>query len=229
MGQYIASLIRPVLLLGILAFAAGAQRKGGLPKPQAAPSTPASVRPLESGILSVPVSGITEAGYLLPVVAHANGWVRQVFFSEGDYIRGGQVMLKLFNDDMPSADFSRGYVTAPRNGFLVKKRVDVGAHVRAGTYVATLQDVSNIRVNLVVPPQVGQGVQIGDQVQVRITELPKRTFTGVIRSVTPQTSPRPSTVVAITVQNGVAPLIMPLMHANVVLKTQGAPPTMAKR
>jgi multidrug efflux pump subunit AcrA (membrane-fusion protein) len=229
MGQYVTSSILPVALLSILASASEAQQKIASPRPRTTAEQVGSVRPLDSGTLTIPVSGIIEAGHLLPVVAHANGWVRQVFFSEGDYIRGGQVMVKLFNDDMPSADFSRGYVTAPRNGFLVKRRVDVGAHVRAGTYVDTLQDVSHVKVNLVVPLQVGQAVQVGDQVQVRIAEMPKRTFAGVVRNVAPQTPPRPTTVVTITVQNTVAPLIMPLMHASVVLKTQGVPPTMAKR
>ncbi|WP_375434400.1 efflux RND transporter periplasmic adaptor subunit [uncultured Hymenobacter sp.] len=177
----------------------------------------------------VTTKGTVEAIRTLPLMAPGHGWVREVFFADGDYVRGRQILLKFLESDSRSGKFSRNYLLAPRSGFLVKRNVEVGYRLRPSTCVATLQDVSQVQVPLAVSPQVGRSVRVCDPVLVRVAEMPGRTFTGVVERIEKQKLPRPKTVVLITVRNAVAPLIRPLMHAHVSWNTRQLPSSVAQR
>lgn len=178
---------------------------------------------------SVTAKGTVEAIATSPLMAPGHGWVREVFFADGDYVRGRQILLKFLESNSYSTEFNRNYLLAPHAGFLVKRNVAVGNRVRAGMHVAMLQDVSHVKVPLVVSSQVGRSIKVCDPVVVRVAEMPGRTFTGLVERIDRQLHPQPKTVVVVTVRNAVAPLIRPLMHASVSWSARQLPASVAKR
>lgn len=173
-------------------------------------------------------SGLVEPIYALPLLTPAHGWVRQVYFSEGDYVRRHQILLKLMSNAEYSSQFNRSYVLAPRTGFLEQKNATIGGHLKAGARLATLLDVSQIKVVVAVPTQAGRALKLCDQVPVRIAELPSRRFTGVVDHLLRPSSAHPFYLVTVTVRNHVAPLIRPGMHAYVQLPARRLPALLAK-
>jgi RND family efflux transporter MFP subunit len=72
-------------------------------------------------------------------------------------------------------------VVAPFDGVVTLRAVDVGALVQAGaTLMFNLQQTSVIRVQVYVPQDQAFGLSVGDAVDVRVPEMPGRTFPGKI-------------------------------------------------
>ena len=77
----------------------------------------------------------------------------------------------------------RDYLTvvAPFDGVVTVRNVDVGALVQTGaTLMFNLQQTSVIRVQVYVPQDQAFGLSPGDSVDVRVPEMPGRTFPGKI-------------------------------------------------
>jgi len=206
-------------LLGFLSVWSYAQQRVAPKRP--IPLTQADYQRSTAG--SVTAKGIVAPGYTVPVVAPAGGWVREVFFTNGDYVRSRHILVKFMRNNLHSSVLDRGYVLAPCAGFLVQKNVEVGGRVQVGKTVAVLQEVSFVKVPVVVTAQVGQQVQVCDEVVVRVAELPTRRFVGVVERVVTHRLPQPKTVVEVLVKNTVPASIRPQMHANVVLSLRSAP------
>lgn len=225
-------------LLFLSPFFAATLLGGTVAYPVEAQQRPASTKsrlPLQqvagyqSAANSVTAKGTVEAIATSPLMAPGHGWVREVFFADGDYVRGRQILLKFLESNSYSNEFNRNYLLAPHAGFLVKRNVAVGNRVRAGMRVAMLQDVSHVKVPLVVSSQVARSIKVCDPVVVRVAEMPGRTFAGTVERIERQTLPQPKTVVLVTVRNAVAPLIRPLMHASVSWNARQLPSSVAKR
>ncbi|TGD79530.1 efflux RND transporter periplasmic adaptor subunit [Hymenobacter wooponensis] len=173
--------------------------------------------------------GVVEPICTLPLLTTTHGWVRQVFFEEGDFVRRRQILLKFMYNTEYSSQFNRNYVLAPRAGFVEHKNVAVGGHLKAGARVATLLDVSQVKVVVAVPTQTGRALKLCDQVPVRIAELPTRRFMGVVDYIQHPTSTFPAYLITVTVRNHLAPLIRPRMHAHVQLPTRRLPALVAQQ
>jgi RND family efflux transporter MFP subunit len=80
----------------------------------------------------------------------------------------------------------RDYLTvvAPFDGVVTQRNVDVGSLVQTGaTLMFNLQQTSVIRVQVYVPQDQAFGLSPGDGVDVRVPEMPGRTFPGKITRV----------------------------------------------
>jgi RND family efflux transporter MFP subunit len=116
-------------------------------------------------------------------------------------------------------DFER--VVAPFDGVVTMRSVDVGDLVRAdngGTALLSVDQVSTLRIAVNVPQNLTRGVTPGVVAQVRVPQLPGRTFLGSVErsSTALQASSRTlTTEVDVPNQDG---LLRAGLHADVTLR-----------
>jgi len=79
-------------------------------------------------------------------------------------------------------------LAAPFAGEVGLPRVDVGQYVAPGTIVATLQDLSTMRVDFSLPEQDLPKLKIGQKIEVRIEGLDQG-FTGELTGIDPRVDP----------------------------------------
>lgn len=79
-------------------------------------------------------------------------------------------------------------LTAPFGGTVGLPRVDLGQYIAPGTIVATLQDISTMRVDFSVPEQRLPDLKIGQPLTVRIDGL-DREFAGELVGIDPRVDP----------------------------------------
>lgn len=79
-------------------------------------------------------------------------------------------------------------VTAPFAGTIGLSRVEIGQYVAPGTIIATLQDLSTMRVDFSLPEQNLPKLAIGQSLEVRI-EGNDQAFTGAITGIDPRVDP----------------------------------------
>ena len=79
-------------------------------------------------------------------------------------------------------------LAAPFAGTIGLPRVDLGQYVAPGTIVATLQDISTMRVDFSLPEQDLPNLSIGQKIEVRIEGLDE-TFPGELTGIDPRVDP----------------------------------------
>lgn len=79
-------------------------------------------------------------------------------------------------------------LAAPFAGTIGLPRVDLGQYVAPGTIVATLQDISTMRVDFSLPEQELPNLSIGQKIEVRIEGLDE-TFPGELTGINPRVDP----------------------------------------
>jgi len=79
-------------------------------------------------------------------------------------------------------------LVAPFAGTIGLPRVDVGQYVAPGTIVATLQDLSTMRVDFSLPEQDLPRLSVGQEIEVRIEGLDEA-FTGELTGIDPRVDP----------------------------------------
>ncbi|AWB48276.1 efflux transporter periplasmic adaptor subunit [Gemmobacter aquarius] len=79
-------------------------------------------------------------------------------------------------------------VTAPFAGTIGIARVDLGQYVTPGTVVATLQDISSMRVDFNLPEQDLPKLKLGQKITVRIEGLDEA-FDGALTGIDPRVDP----------------------------------------
>ncbi|MBC2835786.1 efflux RND transporter periplasmic adaptor subunit [Paragemmobacter straminiformis] len=79
-------------------------------------------------------------------------------------------------------------VSAPFAGTVGIARVDLGQYVTPGTVVATLQDVSTMRVDFALPEQDLPSLKVGQKISVRIEGLDE-SFAGALTGIDPRVDP----------------------------------------
>ncbi len=79
-------------------------------------------------------------------------------------------------------------LAAPFAGTVGLPRVDLGQYVTPGTIVATLQDISTMRVDFSLPEQDLPKLSIGQEIQVQIEGLDE-TFSGELTGIDPRVDP----------------------------------------
>lgn len=87
------------------------------------------------------------------------------------------------------ARFSDSVIRAPFNGKLGLRRVSLGALVRPGDAITTLDDTSVIKLEFDVPETVLGGVAIGNTVSAKASALPGRKFDGTVATVDSRIDP----------------------------------------
>lgn len=79
-------------------------------------------------------------------------------------------------------------VSAPFAGTIGLARVDIGQYVAPGTTIATLQDISSMRVDFSLPEQDLPRLSIGQKIEVRIEGIDDA-FTGALTGIDPRVDP----------------------------------------
>lgn len=116
-------------------------------------------------------TGLVGAGGSEPLLARSRGRVKRLYFSGGEYVHRGDVLVKLTNYT---------FVIAPRDGFLGPNLVTTGQYLMASTPVTTLSRRRTLAVTL--PPPTGHAFNLrpGDSVRVWVAARPTRVVAGVV-------------------------------------------------
>ncbi|MCW0232361.1 MAG: efflux RND transporter periplasmic adaptor subunit [Ferrovibrio sp.] len=87
------------------------------------------------------------------------------------------------------AKFSDSVIRAPFTGKLGLRKVSLGALVRPGDVITTLDDTTVIKLEFEIPETVLGGVTIGNMVNARATSMPDRKFNGVVTTIDSRIDP----------------------------------------
>jgi membrane fusion protein (multidrug efflux system) len=122
--------------------------------------------------------------------------------------------------DAIRARLAERVITAPFAGVLGFRQVSDGALVTPGTVIATLDDVSAIKLDFGVPEVLLSTLASGQTITARSAAYPERNFEGTVTSVGSRVDPvTRSVVVRAQIDNGEG-LIKPGMLMSVELMTQ---------
>ncbi len=91
--------------------------------------------------------------------------------------------------DQVRAQLSDRVITAPFNGVLGLRQVSPGSLVTPGTMIATLDDVSVIKLDFSVPETLISALAEGQQVQAKSAAYPDQAFAGVLRTIDSRVDP----------------------------------------
>src|SRR5690606_7575899 len=87
------------------------------------------------------------------------------------------------------ARLSDRLIRAPFSGVLGFRQVSPGTLVQPNTPIATLDDISTIKVDFTVPETVIGAIRPGSAVAARSASYPEREFTGVVRTIDSRVDP----------------------------------------
>jgi len=91
-------------------------------------------------------------------------------------IAAQQALIRVLNQQK-----SYQSVVAPFDGIITQRAIDVGSLVQAGsTFMFTLQRSDVLRIQVYVPQDAAFGVSQGVAADVRVPEMPDRTFSGTV-------------------------------------------------
>ncbi|SDK21999.1 RND family efflux transporter, MFP subunit [Catalinimonas alkaloidigena] len=96
---------------------------------------------------------------------------------------------------------SNAVVTAPISGYITQKPVEAGAFANLGTSLATIVDVSKLKVQLNVAERDVYALNEGDSVRISTTVYPGVTFHGTITFISPRGDEAHNYPVEISLQN----------------------------
>jgi RND family efflux transporter MFP subunit len=83
-------------------------------------------------------------------------------------------------------ELSNTNIAAPISGFITKKVAEAGAFVNVGSSIATVVDVSKLKVQLSVGEADAYALHVGDPVTITTSVYPGTTFKGTITFISPR-------------------------------------------
>jgi membrane fusion protein (multidrug efflux system) len=83
------------------------------------------------------------------------------------------------------ATVARKTIRAPFNGMLGVRRVNLGQLINPGTVIANLQNVTAMRVDLIVSQRDFARIQVGHPVEAAVDAYPDRRFSGDVIAIEP--------------------------------------------
>jgi membrane fusion protein (multidrug efflux system) len=111
---------------------------------------------------------------------------------------------------------------APFAGQLGLRQVDLGQYLGAGTAIVTLQSLTPIYVDFLLPQQAFERIKVGQAVVAKVDAYPGKTFSGAITAINPRVDAATRNLqVRLTLANADHKLL-PGMYATVDIDT-GAP------
>lgn len=94
-------------------------------------------------------------------------------------------------------------ITAPFQGALGIRRVDLGQYIQPGTPIVTLTDLSKLYVDLTLPEHHRPYLEVGQKVAVRVDAFPDKLFDAVVTTIDPQIDEKTRAIkVQATMDNG---------------------------
>lgn len=137
--------------------------------------------------------------------------------TQEDYdVTRGQVNNKKAEIAYINAQIQRTEIRAPFDGFLGLKYVDQGAYVTPNIQIASLQDVSKIKVEFSVPEQYSSVIQKGNTIRFSVQGIDSL-FTGSVYAVEPQVDTRSRTFKVRAISDNSYGQLQPGSFADIVL------------
>ena len=112
------------------------------------------------------------------------------------------------------------HIHSPFNGIVLKIGAREGQYVTPGTELYMLANLSNVWVYADIYEDELPWVQVGDEVDIQLTGIPGRTFTGRLTYIYPYAEAKTRTVKVRLEFDNKEQLLKPDMYANVTIHTQ---------
>jgi membrane fusion protein (multidrug efflux system) len=87
------------------------------------------------------------------------------------------------------AQIGERVIVAPFSGWVSLRTISVGAIANQGTEIATISDLSTIKLDFTVPETMLAAIREGLPIQARASAYPDRIFTGIIQNIDPVIDP----------------------------------------
>jgi membrane fusion protein (multidrug efflux system) len=87
------------------------------------------------------------------------------------------------------AQIGERVIVAPFSGWVSLRTISVGAIASQGTEIATISDLSTIKLDFTVPETMLAAIREGLPIQARASAYPDRIFTGIIQNIDPVIDP----------------------------------------
>jgi RND family efflux transporter MFP subunit len=112
-------------------------------------------------------------------------------------------------------------IKSPINGTITQKSIGLGNVLQFSSPIATLTDISQLRLQVNIAPQDLHTIQIGKQVNLTVASRESEKFVGIIKSIGVQSTEAGSFPVEILVQNNFQKPLLAGMNAQISFaKTQ---------
>lgn len=83
------------------------------------------------------------------------------------------------------ATIERRTITAPFDGVLGIRQIDLGQYLQPGTPIVNLQDLSVMRIRFIVPQRELARIAVGQDINIGVDAYPHRPFSGSIAAIEP--------------------------------------------
>lgn len=180
---------------------------------------PVSVQTVATGTIDdcLPLSGMVAPNLTVNAFPKVAGKLVENKTTEGQTVAQDEI-IALVNQDLPGETFKNYQVTAPIAGIVAKVPMDPGSMVGPSVPVATIIDITSVKIAVnVIESDVG-GVRKGLAADVTVPAYPDRTFHGSVSNVLPMVDPiNHTTKVEVLVPNP-GELLKPGMSASVSLR-----------
>lgn len=153
-----------------------------------------------------PGSGVIENDASGEVLAETDGTISAIYYSNGDYVRAGTVIVALKSDDVTDkiTDSTLSYksakismeqtektlddykITSPINGTVITKNSKAGDTIdktNSSTTMMVVADISKLKFELAIDELDVRKVKEGQEVMITCDAVPDETFTGIITNV----------------------------------------------
>ncbi len=110
------------------------------------------------------------------------GIVVKLAFKSGQYVKKGQPLVYI----NPGASV---VISAPFDGRLGLKSVNVGTYLAPGTPIVPLQDTSSVKVAFNIPQKYLSLLAVGQKVSINVSAYPKKTFAGKLTAINTVVNP----------------------------------------
>lgn len=77
-------------------------------------------------------------------------------------------------------------IYAPFAGQVGFRQLSVGALVQAGTKIVSLDDTSQMKLDLLLPSRYLSNLKVGQKLEIEVASYPKRRFKGTLRAISPR-------------------------------------------
>lgn len=119
-----------------------------------------------------------------------------------------------------SAQIGERVVRAPFSGWVSLRNISVGAIASQGTEIATISDVSTIKLDFTIPETMLGAIRPGLPIEARSAAYPDRPFRGTIHTIDPVVDPNTRAVTVRARLPNPDRLLRPGMMMNVAIENQ---------
>ena len=115
-------------------------------------------------------------------------------------------------------------ITAPFDGRLGVRQVDLGQYLNAGAPIVTLTDLETLYVNFTLPSQMAPQIRVGQKVDVTADAFPGKKFAATVTTIEPQISANTRTLNIQATMPNPDESLLPGMFVNAAVVLPEQPP-----